>query len=116
MSAQILRPGETVHVVTRRLFPEEIRRHFLGTCTAVEGTLARVEGHAFVFDSRRNEYERRPELRTRLFALADAGLIVNILPSSVEIDALSYRVLDGHLVLTDGRDFRLDINEFSGSR
>lgn len=67
MTQEYLDVGEKLHIVTRRLFGDDLRRHFVGTCTAIDRSRARVEGYAFVFDPSRNEYQRRPERRTRLF-------------------------------------------------
>ena len=74
--------------------------------------LAKVAGYAFVHHPGRNEFERRPELRTRLFRLGDANHIVNVLPSGTAVDQLRYTSVDNRLVLTDGAGYALDINEF----
>ncbi len=108
--------GEKLHIIFRRRFDGDLRRHFLGEVVATEGPFARVIGHTFVFDTASNRYERRPERRVRLIGLADAGVVVNLLPPDVDLEALDYRIVDGHLVITDGRDFRLDINEFGPKR
>lgn len=113
----ILREGEKVHVMIRRRFDGDLRRHFIGLVTDVEGTLARVDGYVFVFESSLNRYHRRDDRRTRILSLSDAGNIINILPSGSDIEAAYYTASDdGHLVVTDGRAFSLDINEFGHSQ
>jgi hypothetical protein len=82
----------------------------------VSGELYRIQGYAFVFTPGANEYKKRPELRTRLFSLGEEGFVVNILPREISIASLEYRLVEKHIVVTDGRDFTLDINEFGGSR
>lgn len=111
-----LEVGTKLHIVTRRLFEEDLRRHFVGTVTAVLGHYQEVQGYAFVFQPGKNEWQRRPELRTRIFSLGAAGLIVNIIPKNVDVAALKYSVVENHLVVTDGAGFALDINEFGISR
>jgi len=52
-------------------------------------------------------------VRTRLFSTIDANLVINILPGEVNLTDVHYQVdKNNHLVLTDGKLFRLDINEF----
>lgn len=112
MSQDFLTVGEKVHIITRRLFEEDLRRHFVGECTVVADNHARIVGYAFVFDPSRNEYLKRPERRTRLFPLADAGLIITVLPAEVDIEHVKYVMSNGRLVLSDGGNYELDINEF----
>jgi hypothetical protein len=110
----VLKEGEQLHVMTRRLFEGDLRRHFVGRVTSVSGVTARLSAYAFVFDATRNHYDRRPELRERVIGLADAGLVINVMPSEVALDRLEYRLDDHrHLVVTDGSAFSLNINEFS---
>jgi hypothetical protein len=116
MSESVLVPGDKVHIVSRRLFPEDLRRHFVGVVVAESGGLHKVEGYGFVFDEGTGRFRRKPDLRRRVFSLGEAQLIVNQLPSEVDVDSLQYVLLDGILVVTNNRGFRLDINEFGPSR
>jgi hypothetical protein len=84
--------------------------------TAASGSSCEVKGYTFVFRSGSNEYRRRPELRTRVFSLGDAGHIVNKIPAGADIGALQYRMVDKRLVITDLAGFTLDINEFGAER
>lgn len=82
----------------------------------MSGELCEIRGYAFVFNPGSNEYRRHPELRTRLFSPADAGHIVTKLPPEVELSSLEYKLADRRLVVTDGKRFILDINEFGSGR
>ncbi len=115
MSKPVLEVGDKVHVVTRRMFAEDVRRHFVGEVAAVSGPLIRAQGYTFVFDSRTSKYQKRPEVRIRLFSIADAGYILNVIPREVDLDLLEYRIVDNRLVITDDRGFALDIQEFDAS-
>lgn len=110
--------GEIVHVITRRSFDNEPRRHFVGSIVAASGLDVRVQGYAFIFDAGHTAmYAKQPELRTRIFNLADSGLIVNILPAHVVVDEVRYEIDgDGRLLLTDGTKRLLAISEFGSSR
>lgn len=79
--------------------------------------ISRVEGYVFVHDPNTNAFIRRATKRTRLVSLADAGNLINILPSVVNLDKLTYRTSkEGRLVVTDGMSFEMDINEFGRER
>lgn len=109
----IISKGQKVHIITRRLFDGDIRRHFAGVIEEVSEPLVRAVGYVFVFDETKNTFVRRDEVRTRVFSLAEAGFIINILPDYVDITNLQYRKnLNGQKVLTDGRTFSLDVSEF----
>lgn len=112
MSESIVRIGDKLHIITRRLFERDIRRHFVGEVKDVSQDLCEVRGYAFVFNSATNEYKRRQDTRTRLLALGEAGLIVHKIPQEVAIESIEYRFLEKRLVITDRKDFILDINEF----
>ncbi len=115
-SESTLEIGTKVHVITRRLFEEDLRRHFVGSITGGSGNYHEVQGYAFIFQPGKNEWQRRPELRTRIFSLSSSGLIVNVIPDDIDTAALVYAVAGNRLVLTDNARFSLDINEFGASR
>ncbi|MDH3455042.1 MAG: hypothetical protein OEL80_07815 [Desulfuromonadales bacterium] len=113
----ILERGEKIHVILRRNFEGDMRRHFIGEIIAVDNTLARVAGYAFVLDSTTGKYIRRPEKRIRIIGLADSGLVINVLPANADIDHALYTLSpESKLVVSDGKNFTLDINEFGASR
>lgn len=112
MSDHVVKVGDKLHIITRRVFEEDVRRHFAGEVTAASDELFEIQGFTFVFHGGTNEYRKRPELRTRIFSLADSGHIVNRIPREVDIGSLEYRVIERRLVVTDMQAFELDINEF----
>jgi len=112
MNIGILSPGEKIHVITRRRFDKDVRRHFAGEVEACELGLARVRGNVFVVDDlNKHSFVKRPDLRTRIIPLTDGELIINVLPPSVQINKIHYLLQDGSLTVTDG-DWRMDIKEF----
>ncbi len=112
MSEAVVEVGDKFHIMTRRLFEADIRRHFAGEVTAVSGSLVELDGYTFVFNTSINEYRKLPEVRTRLFSPGDSGHIVNKLPRDLDLNSMAYRIVEHCLVVTDGRSFSLAINEF----
>ena len=107
----VLSIGDKIHVITRRQFEQEARRHFVGTIEKASDAVARVSGYVFVWSNTLNQFERRPERRTRIVALGDAGNVVNLLPAAVDIEKVRYELSpEKRLVLTDGSGFALDLN------
>ncbi len=105
----IINAGEYVHIIHRQFFQSDAQRHFVGTVEGHEGNLIRVKGYLFAMDSSHNQFVRREQLRTRVVALSDA-VIVNVLPSHVKIDQITYTHRpNGDVHVTDGTDWNLDI-------
>jgi hypothetical protein len=105
----VLNSGEYVHIIHRQFFPDDARRHFVGTVESHENELVRVKGYLFATDSTNSQFVRREQLRTRIFSLGDA-VIVNVLPARVKIDQITYTHRpNGDVHITDGTDWHFDI-------
>jgi hypothetical protein len=111
----VLAVGEKLHIMTRRLFADDVHPHFVGEISAVAGPLFKAQGYSFVFDSGTNSYIKHPKARTRLFSLSDAGHIITLIPQEVDLNLLEYRLVSGRLTITDSHGFSLEINEFGQS-
>jgi hypothetical protein len=113
----IVSKDEKLHIVLRRRFDEDVRRHFIGIVQEAEGATVRFEGYLFVFDTSTNEFVKRPDKRYSIFDLAAEGYLVSILPDSVILDELMYKVNSkGTLVCTDDKSVSLEISEFGARR
>ncbi|HEY43542.1 MAG TPA: hypothetical protein G4O11_06115 [Anaerolineae bacterium] len=108
---------EKVHIITRRLFDGDMRRHFVGVVEEVTDEAIRVKGYAYIYDQTSGEFARRKNKRTRIFGLTDSGLIVNVIPQTVDLDDLRY-VTDesGNRIIIDGHGFEMNISEFGALR
>ncbi len=105
----VLNTGEYLHILHRQLFQSDARRHFVGTVEGHEGNLIRVKGYLFAMDSTQSQFVRREELRTRIISLNES-VIVNILPSHVKIDEITYTHRpNGDIIVTDGTEWHLNI-------
>jgi hypothetical protein len=107
----VIETGEKVHIILRRRFKEDQRRHFVGTVSMASAGQIRVVGYTFSFNATSSAFQRLPELRTRVFGLFDSGYVINVLPPHVDIDRLRYHANQGILVMTDGQGFKLEIND-----
>lgn len=109
--------GEKIHVIIRRLFEADLRRHFIGEIVGVSESAVKVKGYAIVLNSVTNQYELKPDTRIRVLSLVDARNIINIIPPKAKIENTKYILsVEKRLVVTDGESFTLDINEFSTNR
>ncbi|MFC1624394.1 hypothetical protein ACFL28_03670 [Candidatus Omnitrophota bacterium] len=109
----ILEKGEKVHIVERRYFPDDVRRHFCGEVIDSTEHLLRVAGYAWAWDARTSQFIKRKSNRERLFCLGDR-LTINLLPKEADLDNVkySYSREEGHMV-TDSKSFSFNITEFS---
>lgn len=109
----ILQKGEKIHVIHRRHIEKEPHRHFAGVVEAYENGVARVSGHIFAVDVVKAAFFRRPELRTRIISLISGDVLVNVLPSSVNLDKIVYKQEKKSLRVTDGSDWHMDISDLA---
>jgi len=108
--------GEKVHVVERRLFEGDVRRHFFGVVERAGEGAIRITGYAYVYDPASTTYIRSAEQRTRVLPLAASGFVINVAPPDADLESIRYEERDGRLTVTDGAGFSLDINEFGRHR
>ena len=109
----ILRSGEKIHVIHRRFYDKDPHRHFIGSVEAYEGGVARVVGHVYTVDTTKFQYVKRPELRTRIISIVSGDLLVNIIPSSVDLERITYKQERKGVRVSDGSDWHLDLSEFT---
>lgn len=107
----ILKKGEKIHVIHRRFFEKEARRHFIGSVESYEMGLARVTGYVFTVDRAKYSFMKRPELRTRIISLVSGHLLVNVIPDHVDLEKVHYRIENKAMRVTDGGEWHLDLSE-----
>ena len=112
----LVKPGEKLFIITRRLFENQLRRHFIGEVKEATESVVRIDGYPFVFNEGTAEFTRK-DRRVLIFGLADSGHIIYTIPQDVNLDELSYQISQNdQLVITDGKAFELEISEFSHRR
>jgi hypothetical protein len=112
-NATILSPGEKIHVMHRRRFEKDVRRHFVGEVERYEQGVARASGYVFVIDDlNKHLFVKRPDRRTKLVPLMSGDVIVNVIPQTVDLERVAYELKDRSLVVTDGGAWAMDVKEF----
>jgi hypothetical protein len=53
MTQTVIEAGDKLHIITRRNFVDDLRRHFAGSVVAVSGGLIRLQGYASYSKTRR---------------------------------------------------------------
>lgn len=113
----VISKGEKIHVMMRRLFEGQVRRHFAGEVVETEGPVVRATGFVYIYDEMKAQYIKKAEERTTILDLSESGYIVNLLPGSVNLDDLRYETVNReYLAVVDGKGFTLDVNEFGVKR
>ena len=112
----ILQQGEKVHIVERRYFADDIRRHMAGEVLKCTEQAVRLKGYVWIFDSANGRFVQKPKKRERIVFMGDR-LIINVLPPEADLEAIRY-VADPQkgLQVTDQKSFSLEITEFSAMR
>lgn len=108
----ILDVGEKVHIIERRSFKDDTRRHFVGEVIRCTETSIRVAGYDWAIETIRG-FVRKPGKKERV-VIFNEGLIINVIPREVNIDDVQYKINEQrNQVVTDGKNFSLDITEFT---
>lgn len=109
----LMHPGDKLHIIARRRFENDIRRHFAGEVQAVDQNAIRAKGYVFIFDNVSKQFVKKEEQHTRILSLVDSGFIINVLPPETDIEEVHYQLSEeNHLEVTDNNRFHLDIQEF----
>ena len=112
----ILEIGEKVRVIEKRYFKEDLRRHFTGEVIKCTEQAVRLKGYVWVFDKLQGQFILKPEKRERIVCFGER-LVINVIPREVNPDNIRYvNFPEKGLVVTDGKDFTLEINKFTAMR
>jgi len=115
MEDLLLQPGEKVFIVDRRLFEEDIPRHFVGEVEMSSPVGFRAKGYPYYHNSMLGNFVRKNNPRTRVFTF-DNNLIINVLPDNCDIEKIEHILADSGTILTDSRSFKMDVSEFGFRR
>jgi hypothetical protein len=107
----ILKSGDKVLIVHRRLFEQDLGRFFLGTIKEYEGGVASVTGYTIVRESEDGLFLRKDDLRTKIVSMASGTFIVYQLSDDFAVEQARIQARDNRLMLLDGRGFEMNLSE-----
>ena len=112
----VLRSGDKLLIVHRRLFDKDQSRLFIGRVEEYDAGLVKVAGRTFVRDPLSGEYVGRADTRIKILALSSGTLIVYQLPQNTQLENIQF-ILDssGGITMTDGNVLSMDISEIPHS-
>jgi hypothetical protein len=106
----ILKSGDIVLVVHRRLFAEDRERFFLGAVEDYESGIAAVSGFTYVRESG-GRFLRKDERRTKIVSIGSGTLIVYRLPEQFAFDDATIGARDSRLILSDRHGHEMNLSE-----
>jgi hypothetical protein len=106
----LLHRGDKVFIVERRLFDQDLKRHFVGEVEACTDVGFRARGYPFFYHPTAQTYVRKPSPRTRIFPF-DGNLIINVLPKDCDVESINYIASEIGTTLTDRKSFEMDVSD-----
>jgi len=106
----LLSRGDKVFIVERRLFDQDLRRHFVGEVEACTEVAFRAKGYPFFYHPTTQNYVRKSKPRTRIFPF-NGNLIINVLPRDCDVESVNYLASEMGTTLTDRKSFELDVSD-----
>ena len=108
----LLRSGDKLLISHRRLFRDDVSRHFVGSIDACDGSIVQLTGVTFLRKALGGDYVRKPGVRTKILSLATGSLIVYKLPEDIQVENLQLEKR-GELgvFLVDGHNFEMNLSE-----
>ncbi len=103
--------GEKVLIIDRKLFAEDIQRHYIGEITKTSENALKVKAHVWIRDQVKG-FVRKTGNRERLVYPSDRT-IINIIPENVNLNEIKYVHAGATTVVTDEKNFTLDVTEFA---
>lgn len=103
--------GEKLHVVERRKFEADLRRHFVGEVDYCSDYHLRATGNLYVFNGSTGLFERIEPVRTRLFA-NDNNIVITVLPTEFDLTTALYKRVRNEMLFCDASGFTMELGDF----
>jgi hypothetical protein len=107
----VLKPGDKVLIVHRRLFENDSTRFFAGAVEEYEAGLAKVTGFSFSRDMGTGHVYKKDDPRTKIVAISSGTVLVYLLIGNPELDKLHFVHAGPKFNLADGGGFEMDVTE-----
>jgi hypothetical protein len=105
----ILKQGDKILVVHRRLYEKDEVLFFIGQVDDYEAGIVKTTGHAFLWDQNGGLMIQKERERTKILSLSSGTLLFHQLADTVAFEGLKFEMIDGSVTLTDGKDFKLNL-------
>jgi hypothetical protein len=110
----MLKAGDNLLVVHRRLFRDDGGRYFIGTVDEYEHGIVRITGLSFIRNDYNGDFVSKKGFMTKIFSISSGTLITYVIPSNIELKDLSFEHKNKGEVWVVGPDgFRLNLTEHS---
>lgn len=108
----MIRPGDRLLVVHRRLFRDDTARYFVGEVDEYEHGLVRLTGHSFVRNDYNGDIFSKKGAMSKIFSIASGTLITYVIPSTIDLTALKFEHnSNGEVWLKGPGGFELNLTE-----
>lgn len=108
----MIRPGDQLMIVHRRLFKEDSVRYFIGSVDEYEHGLVRITGRSFVRNDYTGDFLSKKGSMSKIFSMASGTHIIYVIPSNVNLALLRFEHnTDGEVWLKAEDDFELNLTE-----
>lgn len=107
----LLNEGDRILVSHRRLFEKDEVRFFIGRVDAYDDGTVKATGHSYIRDALSGNIIEKADERIKIISITSGTLLVYQIPNSADFGALKFVVADGRLILTDDKNFMMNLAE-----
>jgi len=110
--AALLKTGDKILIVHRKLFDRDSTRFFIGKIDACSDGLCQVTGHTWLKDPGTGMLLKKEDLRSKMIAVGSSTLLFYKLPEESNLDQIKFtHEKDGRVWLSDGGKLKMDLTE-----
>jgi hypothetical protein len=102
--------GEKIHIVERRQFDSDLRRHFIGEVEYCSDHHLKIKGKLFVYNATSKVFERIEPSRFRIYA-NDNNIGITILPQDFDLPTAVYKRIPYKLLFCDANGFEMELGD-----
>lgn len=108
----MLRAGDQLLLVHRRLFRDDTVRYFVGEVDEYDHGIVRLTGQSFVRNDYTGDFLSKKGRMSKIFSISSGTLITYLFPTRVDLNTLRFdHNSDGEVWLRDAGEFELNLTE-----
>jgi len=110
----MMKAGDNLLVVHRRLFRDDSVRYFIGAVDEYEHGIVRITGRSFIRNDYNGDFLSKKGFMTKIFSISSGTLITYVIPSNLELKDLCFEHNNhGEVWLVGPGGFGLNLTEHS---